>query len=274
MVIDYVNNSHALLYIALGGSIGLLEIVERNDSLKVTQQRFITSPCSPGLIFKRDGTIFCFCFNYYNNRTYTRLTLARIVLPRDFKYSFVLISDSLIHGQGITFTNFLQFEYNNHFMILYGSGLTLYGVVPQTAAITKKKTNIFLTLGRDMKRIVGRYPPCYNLLCLNKTNNEIFAFCNVKIFKFSLSIMNWIWNFSSPVVFKSYDCPEQEKNIRLKFPAPWLLADSLNQSSSTAALDWYFFADSLESLYYLNSSSSSSMDISVLCYVFIMSLYH
>ncbi len=31
MVIDYVNNSHALLYIALSGSIGLLEIVERNE---------------------------------------------------------------------------------------------------------------------------------------------------------------------------------------------------------------------------------------------------
>ncbi len=184
MVIDYVNNSHALLYIALGGSIGLLEIVERNDSLKVTQQRFITSPCSPGLIFKRDGTIIFFCFNYYNNRTYTQLTLARIVLPRNFKYSFVLIRDSLIHGQGITFTNFLQFEYNNHFMILYGSGLTLYGVVPQTTAFTKKKTNIFLTLGRDMKRIVGRFPPCYNLLCLNKTNNE-----------FLLSVMSRYSNF-------------------------------------------------------------------------------
>ncbi len=101
-----------------------------------------------------------------------------------------------------------------------------------------------------------------------------FLLSNVKIFKFSLSIMNWIRNFSSPVVFKSYDCPEQEKNIRLKFPAPLLLADSLTLSSSTAALDWYFFADSLESLYYHNSSSSSSMDISVLCYlfVFIMSL--
>ncbi len=39
--------------------------------------------------------------------------------------------------------------------------------------------------------------------------------------------MNWIWNYSSPVLFKSYDCPEQEKHIRLKFPAPLLLADSL-----------------------------------------------
>ena len=138
-------------------------------------------PLQPWPYIQRDGTIFCFCFNSFNNRSYTHLTLAKIVLPRDFKYSFVTKLDSLIKAKGSP----LPTSYNLNITIISRYFMALaYGVVPQTTAITKEKTNIFLTLGRDMQRIVGHFPPCYKLLCLNKIKNEIFAFCNVKIFKF------------------------------------------------------------------------------------------
>ena len=83
MLIDYVNNSHAIIYIALNGGIGVMEIVKMNDLLKVTRTRFVTlNPCSPGLIFKRDGIIFSFCYTYRYNLI--GICLARVALPRNF----------------------------------------------------------------------------------------------------------------------------------------------------------------------------------------------
>ena len=109
------------------------------------------NPCSPGLIFKRDRIIFSFCFTYRYNLI--GICLARVALPRNFDSSFILLFESLFHGNRRDLINFLQFEYNKHYVIVYGIGRTLYAVVPRTTAITNKKTNLFLTLGREIRRL-------------------------------------------------------------------------------------------------------------------------
>ena len=61
MIIEYINNSMAIIFIALNGGIGALEVVETDDSLKFTRHKFVrNNPCSPGLLFKQNGTIFRF----------------------------------------------------------------------------------------------------------------------------------------------------------------------------------------------------------------------
>ena len=121
------------------------------------------NPCSPGLLFKQNGTIFSFCFYY--SRSYMGIALVRVVLHRNFDVSFILPFESLNSGHRINITNFLQFKYNNHFMIVYGIGRTLYAVVPQTTAITTNKTNLFLVLGRDQSGVAKVRSPRGCCIC-------------------------------------------------------------------------------------------------------------
>ena len=56
-----------------------------------------------------------------------------VALHEDFKYSFIVITDEIDipwSGNISKLTNFLQFKYNKHFIIVYGIGHMLYGVVP------------------------------------------------------------------------------------------------------------------------------------------------
>ena len=196
MAIDYIGNSHAIIFVALHGGIGVIEVKMNNSSLKVTRTKFVyLNPCMPGLIYKRDGSIFTICFNFYSWLNATALCLAKLVLHRNFDVLFIVKFELLFYGTRINLTNFIQFEYNK---IVYGIGRTLYAVIPRTTAITNKKTNLFLTLRREIRYLGLSWRCTKNFMCLNKTDNEIFAFCEDRWLRFSLNEMQWI--FEPPIV--------------------------------------------------------------------------
>ena len=111
-------------------------------------------------------------------------------------------------------------------------------IAPQTTAITNKKTNLFLTLGREIRYLGLSWRCTKNFMCLNKTDNEIFAFCEDRWLRFSLNEMQWI--FEPPIYSIGGDCPYQTMNSRLKFPALSPL-NSTSPLTSSCSLNSSFF---------------------------------
>ena len=58
ILIEYLGNFHAIIFIALNNGIVMLGGVQMDDSLNVTRQRIMkTYFCSPSLLFKYDVVI-------------------------------------------------------------------------------------------------------------------------------------------------------------------------------------------------------------------------
>ena len=182
------------------------------------------------LLFKYDRNIFGFC----SNQTTNTMCFLEVALHEDFKYSFNVITDEIDipwSGNISKLTIFLQFKYNKHFIILYGIGHTLYGLVPSTTAISTMKSNIFVTLGQ-IRGLEVRHR-CVNVKCLNKTEDEILAFCSDdRIFKFTSSVMKW----TSPPSFGTNHCSKQREKYLLKFPCYYTTAASTSSADTTIIL--------------------------------------